>query len=944
MKGVINVTKDQFLPNTFLFEETEIMNEYDEANFVNNLNFYKEGVEKVLSVVITKDGESKIDMISSAMDHLKDICGDYKELVAFFEGIHDSTKLDDLPLATKVYNMSAIEKIRPQYLRQITTDISLAIDKFLKDKMSKREIENIYLTDGYLLNCKKQLARTSIPYNLDPKDMTRYDCGVIVNINGEFIDSTIFPFLRNIPQFVKDLEVTAANTMSAIRYGYDEVEVYATVVDNLLKENKITVEQFRFLNKFLYKAIRNFMNAASYLTFIMLRKIGIVASNMTTYKELQIKILNYFPEGERVLHEHVMDGSFNDIDGDALVHSILLNDNSLFRSVIQTIVNRERSDLSYVFGNCSNDDDHSIIDLELQNHPFKDVCYKNAIGIFRQLADSFDCIRANAKDSQIPFDDIINKCGLSDPLTSRFTSVIHDISNVKDYEYLIGKDLSMEDKKRIYFMALNELTGAEKLMDELSETICDTYNKYLELEEDLNQGDTLVFGNSETVKELLQFLDDFDAEYRQLVLAILQGFISRFKELQNTINTIEKELFVNPDVNNLQLESDDEVFDFGSYMLESSSEINESINQIVFESLLREYYKERVYYETGMKVVYEAGLATSASATNDGTNNNQNKSNNTNNNNQKSFKDQMEAIINAIRNFFTKSKDMLEGIIENQSGNLTWLQNNREALINRNFTGMTFNVLPYEKYVSTDQILTDIQSLQTNVSNLNSNNISKYNTQRSLNSYLFKFMENNAGSTEDISEVANKYYKVKNAPLEVMPYKGGQAKALMPVMIDYCIAFYSSFSSDLLKRLDDLSKTTTDVLNKMSVIKESVVLEADGDNNNQNGNQNNQQNQKNNTKPSVQKDTTGSSVRGNDGKKVETDSTYTIIKWLNRSVQAFSSAVLNAARDRNYDYLKIIQAAAPRELKENNNQGNNNQNNQQEQNNQNNQNNNQNNQ
>ena len=44
MKGVINVTKDQFLPNTFLFEETEIMNEYDEANFVNNLNFYKEEI------------------------------------------------------------------------------------------------------------------------------------------------------------------------------------------------------------------------------------------------------------------------------------------------------------------------------------------------------------------------------------------------------------------------------------------------------------------------------------------------------------------------------------------------------------------------------------------------------------------------------------------------------------------------------------------------------------------------------------------------------------------------------------------------------------------------------------------------------------------------------------------------------------------------------------
>lgn len=920
------MTKEQFLQDAFLFEETEIMNEYDEKNFINNLNFYKEGVEKVLSVVISKDGENKIDMISTTMDHMKDLCGDYKELVVFFEGIHDSPKLDDLPLATKIFNMSAIEKIRPQYLKQMTTNIGLTIDKYLKGKISKKEIENLLLSDTYLLNYKKQLVRTSIPYNLDPKEMNRYDCGVIVDVNGELIDNTILPFLRNIPQFVKDIEVTAANTMSAIRSGYDDVEVYATVVDNLMKDGKIGLDDYRFLNKYLYKAVRNFMTAASYLTFIMIRKISLISGNMTAYKELQIKILNYFPEGDRVLHEHVMDGSFDDIDGDALVHSILLNDNSLFRSVIHTIVNRERSDLSYVFGNCSNDDDHSMIDLELQNHPYKDVCYKNAVGIFNQISESLDCIRANAKDGQIPFDDIIDKCGLKDPLTSRFTSVIHDISNVKDYEYLIGQNLSMEDQKRLYFMALNELSDADKLTDEITEAIYETYNKYMELEEDLSQGDTLVFKNTETVKELLTFLDDFDAEYRQLVLAVSQGCISRFKELIYTINSIEKVLFVNPDVNNLQLEYADEAFDFGSYAIESDMEIDAAINQAVFESYMREYYKERIFYETGMKVVFEAGLATSASATNDGSNNNQNQNNTNNSNSQKSFKDQMQEIINAIRNFFTKSRNMLEGIIDKQKGNLQWLTANREALINRNFTGMTFNVLPYEKYVSTDQILTDIQSLQTNVSNLNSGNIKKYNSQRNLNSYLFKFMENNAGSTEDISEVANKYYKVKNAPLEVMPYKGGQAKALMPIMVDYCIAFYSNFSNDLLKRLDDLSKTTTDVLNKLDLMKESVMFEADGDNNQQNNqtntNQNNQ-NQKNNTKPSVQKDTTGSSVRGNDGKKVETDSTYTIVKWLNRSVQAYSSAVLNAARDRNYDYLKIIQAAAPRELKQNNNQNNN---------------------
>lgn len=916
-----------FKEQEFLMEESDIMDQYDELNFRNNLEYYKEGVEQMLSVVISSDGENKVDMISQTMETFRSTASDYKMLVEFFEGIHESPKLDDIPITTKVYNMSAIERIRPQYLTQISTDIGLTIDKILKGTISKGEVDNIYLSDQYLTNCKKQMVRTSIPHNLDPKNLLKYDCGVIVDVNGEFMDNNILPFLRNIPQCLKELEITSGNAISAIRSGYDEIQVYANVIDKMLKNDEINISTYRYLNKYLYKAIRTFMSAASYLTFIMMKKISLAIKNVAAYDELRIKILNYFPEGDGVLHEHVMDGSFHDIDEAGLVHNILLNDNSTFRSIIQSIVGRERSDLAHASGPIVGDDHHSMIDVKIQENPYKDTIYRNTIAVFNQLLGSFNTIRVNAKDPIIAFDDIIDKAELRDPLTSRYTTIVNDISSLKDYEFLINTNLSREDKERLYYTILHELSDGVTWMDRIVATIYNTYENYLELEEDLQQGDTLVFKNPETVKELQKFLDDFDADFRHLVLSVVTAYLSRFKELNYILNDIEKELFQNLSTDQLKIESDQNEFEYLAF--DGYMENTEADNQILFESLMRDYYSERVFYETGMRVVFEDGLATSAGATNNAQNN-QNSGNNRSNTSggAKTIGQQIDGIITMVKNFFKKSRDAMQEIITKQSGNLEWLQNNREALLNRSFTGITFNVLPYEKYVTTQQILSDIDSLGRNIDNLNKDNIKKYSTIKNLNSYLFNFMSNGMGNTDKVGETTLKYYKVKNAPMEVMPYKGGQAKALMPVMVDYCISFYSSFNNDLMKKLNDLERKTTDALTRMESVNESVLFEADGDNQQQT-NQNNQNTQKPNTKPTVQMDKkTDSSARDINGKKVETDSTYQIIKWLNRSIQEYSSFLLTAVRDRNYDYLKIIQAVAPKDIKNNNG----NQNNEQQQN------------
>lgn len=56
------------------------------------------------------------------------------------------------------------------------------------------------------------------------------------------------------------------------------------------------------------------MRAVSYLTFAVIKKITIISASIKAYKDLQTKILNYFPEGDDILHESVIDGNFDDID------------------------------------------------------------------------------------------------------------------------------------------------------------------------------------------------------------------------------------------------------------------------------------------------------------------------------------------------------------------------------------------------------------------------------------------------------------------------------------------------------------------------------------------------------------------------------------------------------------------------------------------------------
>ncbi len=908
-----------------LYEESiDELNKYDRLNFENNLKFYTEGVTEMMSATLTSKAELQTEMIDQCVENLKNMVIGVPEMAEFFGNIRNALALKNIPITTKVYNTALIEKIRPQYLMQISTEITVNIDRFLKESVSMDDIERQYLNDAYLINCKKQMVKTSIPYDLDPKALAKYDASVIVDVNETYITANIIPFLGNVPNYIKETEVLAANTNSSISSAYETVSAVLATVDNLFKDEKISINQYRKLNKYLYKIVRIFMRAVSYLTFAVIKKITIISASIKAYKDLQTKILNYFPEGDDILHESVIDGNFDDIDYGTVVNEVIQNDASILLSLYSAGANRAIDFMTYAYGS-DVENPEGLIRTEIESNPYSKVPYDAAKEVIGATIASLNSIRENAKDPAMPCDDIVAKSGLESDIIGRFSSLISKIENTSEYDNLLHSNFDEEDKRRVYFMILHELTDGNTTIPDIVSKSALMFTTFKDLKHDLDHGDVSQFGNIETSKELFDFVSNLEPAIRQLILSIFRALIGRVKSLTAIVTEVENGIADNSDVLNTYGESTDE---FDDLLIESTDELNNLFNEIEFKEYLMEYTKVRTFYETGMKVVFEDGLNTSTNPTANKTNT----TNTTNTTDKKGqVKEKIQGIIKAIQNFFTKSKKMVQDAVNGVAGkqNYNALLNHRAEIENRNFSSVTINVLPYEKYMSFDKMCTDTEKVTGQIGSLTVDQLKAFKSEADLQGYLFSSLDKTAVDkikNNGALDTLKAYYKVGTANLELMPYKGAEAKTLTPIMIDYCLDYYNpnGAGAKLSKDMDALSAKCEEKLNSFTTLNlnESTMLE-DGENTNQQTTQqqpasqaaqqqHNASTNKPSQKPSVSVGDDGSSKNNNSNRS---DDVYEKIKWLSKNVQTFSAAVLGGAKDRNIDYMKILNGIMPRDTK-----------------------------
>ena len=557
-----------------------------------------------------------------------------------------------------------------------------------------------------------------------------------------------------------------------------------------------------------------------------------------------------------------------------LSHNIMEYHRGYISSHVPTDVDVSGGDTENYITNVLND---QVYNLDL---------YNNIVKIYIEIGNGLDIVAKNIDDRLIIFDDIIQKAGFMLTLQDRFNN---NIKSITDLTYYGLADIELGDagqKNEVYLKILAEINDYPKLTKQIADAAKAIRLKIEYISDLIATRQETILAFSETLNEIKIFIDAFNDQYKILNIDIVKGLYTRLKELavkaDNCINDF------NPTPENINEDND-----FFAEAVLSTLEENDAINDIIMEVLLKEYYAEREFKERGVRLVYEADTTdnTSVKVTdNSGTSTGIQTTNATTTAGVGgAVKNKLSNLLKSISEWFQKMITSFDELLGRQKAkNTKWLAANKDGLMNRSYTNVEIQILPYDKMPS-KQVLTDISKLATNVNAMNPQNLQTANTYEDLRTRLINFGPKFTKDDEKITII--NYYKVGNNPVQTVPYANNNIKSLVVnEMIPYCEAFYDSYKEEVKKQLNAL-KTSLENISKSHVTEAvcdidelcGIFTEADAT-----------------TQPTT-------STKPN-----QTANTASKNGWVKQCVQTYSGCVLNAIRDRNNDYFKVLYALAPK--------------------------------
>ena len=139
--------------------------------------------------------------------------------------------------------------------------------------------------------------------------------------------------------------------------------------------------------------------------------------------------------------------------------------------------------------------------------------------------------------------------------------------------------------------------------------------------------------------------------------------------------------------------------------------------------------------------------------------------------------------------------------------NSTWMDQHKDGLMNRSYSNVTVNILPYHN-ISADDIVTDIGKLTTNVKTMTPQTLQGLNTKDDLYKKLFAFVQGEVKESKGpLGEQFTKYYKVGTAELTTVPISNSELKRqVTTVMIPYCENYADKYQESVSTALNGLGK------------------------------------------------------------------------------------------------------------------------------------------
>jgi hypothetical protein len=856
------------LEREYAMGDLKLYREFDSSHFISNA---KSAItNKVEAVNLRMKMNYYSSMLTKALNDFSAINLDKDEFNDFIGKFESMDRLPEMNLTIRDLNQEDIGAIKPQYISQYVLMIQMMIDKVLNNAISDAELMR-FISNEFPIKVEKQVVKTDIGYGLTSKEMLKNEVP-IVKVDSNYVLNTVIPFVSNY-QSVKTQTITEAKgLLDAIIKAEDDIKAMLAVIEKIKSEGKYPFETITKLNQVSFNAIRGIIDIMSYCTFIMIRKMNNINGKAIACERLFNDLTNVY---SIEMASEAAGISNNIIATDA--YSVA---DQFLDGRADTFVELSRNAIDYYssltnFDNIENFSEYSLANYENYNngretgqYPYNIEVYSDIAKGLLSISSGLDIIGKEGDEYLLIFDDILKDAGLNMPLRERFRN---ELENIKDITH---------SEQNVMF---NEIMYFGRNMESLAAIVFEVHNKIELLIERFDRNTNQEYNDVATITELKSFLENFLGEFIDFVKDFSELYMKRLVELKRRMDEIVHTPSEAGSIVNVEYNDDTDNTDYlGESEMSIIDEFEENTAEY-FKELETSYFKEREYALKGMNVVIEADTQPTVQTSdannqkpstqvtvqdNSGTDNKDAKSGGT-------LSKLKADILNWIQEKINKFRENLE---KAKPKNTKWLADNKEELLGRSYNNVTVNILPYQN-IAADAIIGDIGKVSGAVKGMTPQNLQSITKKGALYKKLFPSI-NGIAKTKNLGESLVTYYKVGTGKMEVQPISNGELKTqITTVIFPFCEAYQNDYSNRLTAALEELGKAVDNQIKSYgggTAVTESVSIFTEEENKN---------------------------TEGNISEKAN---------WMREAVKIYAGSVMNAVRDRNNDYLKVLSSLTPK--------------------------------
>ena len=769
----------------------KVMNDYD----VDSLHSMQESVltsvpTKMVSYIYKVSAKNDIEAIDASIENINMVSVNHKDMADFFANIHRGSDLyEDKPIAVSLRNINEVEDIRAQYIDLFVDSIGTTVNDIVNGKItSKDELKRNQLNPLYFAKVKRNTVKSVFPIEASYKTLLNYtDNLTTFKVTEEFLMSVVLPFLRNYGDTSKKLTIESVKLKNSITRGFDNLRIYMETYNNLLT-TKIETSKSKTITFYLYNVGRMYLELTNYAAYMMVRKVNNYAQNVTEFMNLYNSIKAFYPEGRQILHESVLDASFADLDEISNVSDVLDGQCSVFNAFANKVYNSHRTDLDMIRSDNSTCG-VSVFDTDITDDDYDKTCYNLIDETLEKVLDIVKSIEENAKDPYLAVYDLKDKIFDGMTLTERFNSVLCGISDISVYGNQISEDSEFR-KETVFMTIMNELREFPKNMTNITNTISGIYDVIKKLRERLKDNINGEFTRFSDVGDLVSLTDEFEVQFRDMILVICKSIVKRLESLDDMASHIisltyeSGEFDVSDDTDYIKesvlscMSSDDII---------AKTKVSAS-QKLMFEKSMETSYGGKVFLED-TPVEVENNEETKAE------NPTEAKQEETDN------KEELQNLLNETKTFMSEKINGFGSKLDAQAEtNKTWLEQNKETCLNRKLRNTKITIYNYDTKVQ-NRVVSDIQALTTNINHLNDEATQGDKTEIINN--LFGFI--NLSSGDSIRDKMNQWYISGSNTTQKEEVQNSQIESRIPGMISYCEAYYNNLGSNVKAALDSLA-------------------------------------------------------------------------------------------------------------------------------------------